>query len=186
MLLFPSFILLHAIAPSYEYVAIITQLQKHIVKTIHETKIVSSSSNKIVTARKNDWSVLVKVLVWVCFSRRACLKETEHSEWFHIQQIKKLWTNNVVHCQVQTIHPHLVKPWTSTLISEWFCDHMHSIFPFTIFTRMQWWTNQYHKPLKAWLGHALDILDSIFPIGRISFTSPPYVYFWRADICVYA
>ena len=64
--------------------------QKQVVRTIHATKTVS---NKIVIAQKNEWSVSVKVLVWACFSRRAC-KKTEHSEWSRIQQINKFWTNN--------------------------------------------------------------------------------------------
>ena len=77
VLLFPSSILLRTITTG----DVITQ--KHAVKTIHATKIVTSPSNEIVIVR-NDWSFSVKVLVWACFSRRAP-KETEHSEWSRIQ-----------------------------------------------------------------------------------------------------
>ena len=79
VLLFPSSILLCAITTG----DIITQ--KHAVKTIHATKIVTSPSNEIVIVR-NDWSFSVKVLVWACFSRRAP-KKTEHPEWSWIQHL---------------------------------------------------------------------------------------------------
>ena len=44
VLLFPSFVLFRAITTGSEYVA----TQKHVVKTVHATKIVSSLSKKIV------------------------------------------------------------------------------------------------------------------------------------------
>jgi hypothetical protein len=69
-----SVILVHTVTTCYEYVVSITQ--KHVLKSIHTTKIVSSPSNKIIIIQKNVCSVLVKVLAY--FSR-AC-KETEYSE----------------------------------------------------------------------------------------------------------
>ena len=93
VLLFPSSILLRTITTG----DVITQ--KHAVKTIHATKIVTSPSNEIVIVW-NDWSFSVKVLVWAYFSR--ILKGSQGNWAFWVIPDPALlfsfflWTNNAV------------------------------------------------------------------------------------------
>ena len=93
---------------------------------------------------------------------------------------------------MQTIHPHVIKPWTNTLISEWYqfaimhlkaraSQNLHK----NIFIRIRWhWrssktislANQSMAgPCTGYVGYKRHAL------GRKVFPAPPY--FRRADMC---
>ena len=103
VLLFPSSILLRAITTGDAI--IITQ--KHAVKTIHATKIVTSPSNEIVLVRKNDSSFPVKCLSGRAFEEGLPRKLSILSDpgsstflFFFVDKQRSL--------KVQTIHSHVV------------------------------------------------------------------------------